>query len=105
SSPDLRWKVDVKGEGISSPIVHGERVFLTTAYPGRQHSKVIVLQTYGLPLLALVVLVLTLASLRPRPRDGASGGALLVLDGWLTRLLTLAFLGATVLAIFRPRTF
>lgn len=99
SSPDLQWKVEVKGDGISSPVVHGERVFLTTAYPGTEHAQVIALQTVGLPLLALIVLALTLLW------TGARGSALVVLDGWLTRLVTLAFLAASMLALFRPATF
>lgn len=33
---DVRWKVPVPGKGWSSPIVHGGRVFLTTAVPSEE---------------------------------------------------------------------
>lgn len=33
---DVRWKVPVPGKGWSSPIVHGGRVFLTTAVPSQE---------------------------------------------------------------------
>ena len=32
SSPNIKWKSEIPGEGISSPIVSNGRVFLTTAY-------------------------------------------------------------------------
>jgi outer membrane protein assembly factor BamB len=32
-STNVRWKVDVPGRGFSSPIVSGDRIFLTTAVP------------------------------------------------------------------------
>jgi outer membrane protein assembly factor BamB len=30
----IKWKVPVPGEGTSTPIIWGERVFVLTAYPG-----------------------------------------------------------------------
>jgi outer membrane protein assembly factor BamB len=105
SSPDLQWKVEVKGDGISSPIVQGDRVLLTTAYPGTEGGRVAALQNWGLPLLAVLLLGLTLASLRRRTPEPAAQGTLFVIDGWVTRALTVAFVGTMLLAIFAPSTF
>src|SRR5262249_28627166 len=32
---NVRWRVEVPGSGYSSPVVHGERVFLTTCLEGK----------------------------------------------------------------------
>lgn len=97
---DLLWKVPVKGEGISSPVVAGERVFLTSAYPGEEQSRALQLKRVGVPVLALLAALLGLARLR-RGFDARTGG-LARLDGALAALATLAFLGAALVATFRP---
>ncbi len=40
---DVAWKVDLPGEGESSPIVWGERIFLTTALEGGKQRAVLCL--------------------------------------------------------------
>jgi outer membrane protein assembly factor BamB len=102
-STDLLWKVEVKGEGISSPIVVGNRVFLTTAYPGTEQSRAQDLKRYGIPLLAAIAALLGLARLRRGldPATGAPGR----LDAGLTALATTGFLVGALLATFWPTVF
>src|SRR5687767_9788389 len=39
SESDIRWQTQLPGEGISSPVIWGERVFVTSAEPdlGKRH--------------------------------------------------------------------
>jgi len=106
-SPELLWKIQVRGDGISSPIVSGGRVFLTSAYPGIEHSTWQTLKLAGLPLLALFVV--GLATLwRPRrvPTPTPRLDPLVIrVDALATKLLTVVFLLAVMLAAFVPDLF
>lgn len=39
-SPELQWKVPVRGSGTSSPVVSDGKVYLTSAYQGEERSKI-----------------------------------------------------------------
>jgi outer membrane protein assembly factor BamB len=39
TSENIRWKISIPGLGLSSPIVWGNRIYLSTAISGRQDSK------------------------------------------------------------------
>jgi len=43
-STNIKWKVQVPGQGNSSPIVWGDRVFLTSAYDGGARLSMVALQ-------------------------------------------------------------
>lgn len=107
-SPDLRWRTELKGEGISSPIVSRGRVFVTTAYPGEEHSAWQNLKVVGMPLLALTVVLVGVLGLRRRAA-GAPGvppePLLFRLDALVTWTATCSFLAVSLLAAFRPRLF
>src|SRR5687767_5535847 len=38
-SANIRWKAQIRGDGNSSPIVSGDRVYLTTAYEGAMRNR------------------------------------------------------------------
>ena len=46
---NVRWKVDLPGAGLSSPIVSGERVFVTTAVPTGKKRAGVVSETFREP--------------------------------------------------------
>ncbi len=41
STENVRWRVEVPGSGNSSPVIWGERIFLTTAYDGGKRRSVL----------------------------------------------------------------
>ncbi len=110
-SGELKWTAELRGEGISSPIVSNGRVFVTTAYPGEEHSRAETLERAGLPALALLVLLFAMLALARRrrgtglPGEPRHGGVVFALDGLATLLVTVLFLGAALLATFAPRVF
>jgi hypothetical protein len=89
-SPELLWRVEVPGEGVSSPIVKSERVFLTTSYPNDPEASTVAVR-YGLPLVAVLALVLLFVR-RPRREESPERLVRFVagLDGLLAWLGTLA---------------
>ena len=109
-SPNVRWRTELPGEGISSPIVTGDRVFLTTAYEG-SGSKRLMLLLRGLTIALASGSVLALARRRffRRGAPGPEGtSAPTAADRWDARFTTAALfvflLGALVLAV-RPELF
>lgn len=89
-SPALLWKAAVPGEGISGPIVKGERVFVTTAYPNEPTAATAALRT-GLPLVALAaVALLFVRRARGGPRAGLLVRVLAGIDAAALWLGTLA---------------
>lgn len=103
-SPELIWKAEIPGEGISSPVVQGERVFLSTAYPGELGSGVAALRL-AIPLFALLALALLIRR-RPgeRPARGLAG-LVLKLDA-LALFAGVALVGVALnLLTFRPSLF
>ena len=105
-APSLRWRVEIEGEGISSPVVQDGRVYVTTAYPGEELSRVENLVDVGVPALGVLVVVLGLiALLSSRREEGAQRGFLGTLDLVATVAATGLFLVAILLALFRPRLF
>lgn len=70
-SPNIRWRMPIPGEGISSPVVSEGRVFVTTAYEGSRNAL-----TQRLALVATVVVVLLIVWLWLRGgRRGAAEGS------------------------------
>jgi len=112
-SPDLKWKVPLRGSGISSPIVHGGRVYLTTAYPGTEQSRAALFKLALAPALLLATLALWALALRRRAADrGAPGdvarglrGLLFRLDSLATGLTTLAFVAVALAITFESELF
>lgn len=96
-SRGIRWRTSIPGEGISSPIVSRDRVFVTTAYEGSSGRTVwwLVLASTA----ALALLYLTLVLMRRKVAPPAGSG----LDRWDRRIVSLAsgatFFLAVVLAI------
>jgi len=62
-SSNIKWKTAIPGRGHSSPIVSGDRLYLTTAYKSNRLFPVEILWKYGIFTLALLFTVtgLTLA--------------------------------------------
>lgn len=58
SQEAIAWAVDIVGEGHSSPIVHGDNIYLTTAYPAELSSR-----SVGMLRWTLLALVITLTGL------------------------------------------
>jgi outer membrane protein assembly factor BamB len=101
---NVRWKTRIGGNGISSPIVWGDRVFVTSAFESDEISVGRVL----VPGAAAVLLVLALASgfsaMRRRARDGEGEEAFVrrVVIRWLDPSVTIVsvagfMVGATLL--------
>lgn len=107
TSAELKWKQPLPGSGISSPIVSGDRVFVTTAYQGGQKAQI-----RGRTILALVVLggitVLALVIRRlARKKDIAEPPPgwvrfLVGLDGLAVIATTLGFVAIAVAAAAVP---
>lgn len=96
-SQAIRWRTEIPGQGISSPIVSHGRVFVTTSYPSSQNERV-----HDFILAATVVLALLLLLLIWRDRrlavgqgDSRSGRA----DRWDRRIVTSASIGCLLLAM------
>lgn len=91
----MRWKTAVPGSGNSSPIVVGDQVIVTTAYPATQREFAKQSYSYGLTLLALLV---GLSAIRILVRSSAlqppdSGG--------MARMVSLAaFAAAAFMVLF-----
>jgi outer membrane protein assembly factor BamB len=112
-SKSLLWKVEVPGEGISSPVVQGERIFLTTAYPGEVGAQMRTLKLVGVSaLLGIAVCVALLAlrrgkagpSMANEPTANVAGWRRLLVgaDALFVGLASLGFLGLAVVATFQP---
>lgn len=99
AGPQLAWRVPVRGRGISSPIVVGDRVFVTTA-----HRDGTWLDGCGATLLsALAALTLCVGGvLLCRRRRGSSW--LVSLDGACTLLTTLGFLAVALMTAVSPHS-
>ncbi|MBK9386870.1 MAG: PQQ-binding-like beta-propeller repeat protein [Planctomycetes bacterium] len=107
-SKQLLWKIEVPGEGISSPIVQGERVFLTTAYPGEVGAQMRTLKLVGVSALLGLAALIALLALRARGGSAAAKG----LAGWrrlfvradalFVALASLGFTALAVVATFQP---
>ena len=76
ATQNVKWKVPVPGDGNSSPIVWGDRIFLTTAYDGgRRLSVVAFRRTDGTKLWETFAPAgrTDVGSLQERPRVGDAG--------------------------------
>ncbi len=107
---NIRWKVPIPGHGISSPIAHEGKVFVTTAYPGSERVVAGTLAKWGIvgaACLALITLCWRLATCRRgRESDEPSWMARTrLLDSPAFVLTTLVFLAAAVAAVIRPSEF
>jgi outer membrane protein assembly factor BamB len=89
----IRWRTSIPGEGISSPIVSGDRVFVTTAYEGsrgKSTRRLVLLSTS-----ALALVFLALVRKRSPAAAGGSGG----IDRWDRRFVSLASGAFVLLAV------
>ncbi len=72
-SPNVRWSTTIPGEGISSPVVSGDRVFLTTGYESPTRLRLRAISVYSIAALGAVFLLLVLGWVSrrgDRPRAG-----------------------------------
>ncbi len=93
----VRWRTEIPGDGISSPIVADGRVFLTTAYesPGIDRMRTVA----GVSAIALTLLFLILFGRERRRRRDAAGAANAPWEARIVTGVSLFFvLVATVLA-------
>ena len=97
-SPALAWRAKVPGSGISSPVVEGGRVFVTTAYEGEVGGDTAAIQL-GVPVLAVFAVLLALGF---RRRNAEEKHFLGDLDATLVLLGTIAFVGAALVVLFQP---
>jgi len=109
-SPDkgIRWKTPIPGKGHSSPIVVGDSVLVTTAYPTGKGETLKRIAAWGTLLLTLAiagaaVALAALASRRDPPpglAQAVAGGFLCLAFGALAQLSHVAFarFGATELS-------
>jgi outer membrane protein assembly factor BamB len=67
-SENVAWRVGVPGRGISSPVVHDGRVFLTTAYPGWQRTALS--HSVNATVLGLAALTILMILLSRKRREG-----------------------------------
>ncbi|MBL8898150.1 MAG: PQQ-like beta-propeller repeat protein [Planctomycetes bacterium] len=104
----LLWKVEVPGEGISSPIVQGERIFLTTAYPGELGAQMRTLKLVGVSALLGFAALFALFGLRRRAAPTFLAGSfgwrrwLVVVDALIAVLASLGFAALALVATFQP---
>jgi outer membrane protein assembly factor BamB len=82
------WKTPIKGRGFSSPVVVGDKIFITTAYETAKGSTARAVATYAVGILALgllaqvaVCVIGTLAREWPTERKLAHGTGVMVLTG------------------------
>lgn len=111
-SANIKWKTKIPGEGCSSPIVSGNRVFVTTAWESSMPQIVRRVSTITGCLLAaiflLVVLARLIARLRKAPRrnhptgDRPLGGTL---NAIITTLSTALFFLLLVLLFLFPERY
>ncbi len=81
-SANVRWRAAIPGEGISSPIVVGDRVFVTTAYEGAEGDLSNLVVRGAAVLLAAIAALLAAVGLR-RTADGRRRATRLVATGSL----------------------
>ncbi len=104
--PNVRWRTPIPGEGTSSPIASNGRVFVTTAYEGRQGALLDRLLVGGVLGLALVFLWLAVRALRRAPHDAAAPRrALERRDSRLVAGVSLAFVVVAVALALAPDAF
>jgi outer membrane protein assembly factor BamB len=98
---EVLWKTPIPGEGVSSPIVKDDRVYLTTAYEGTERHPLdspafwaILVLAVGAAGLALTQVPAAYRTFAPRP------GMMTALAAWTTGVLVL-----TVVVLAKPRWF
>ncbi len=111
-SANIRWKTRLSGHGVSSPIISGNRVFVTTSFESRQAARmerIILCAGAGLIGLTLVGWVFRWAQARRRhvrgepsnwPCDKAGWA-----DEWLILVVILIFLGLACCTTIMPTQF
>jgi outer membrane protein assembly factor BamB len=112
NSPNIKWKVSIPGDGVSSPVVSNGRVVLTTAFesPGLLVAQEIVrTASLGLAVVLLGAILLSLIkSLTERfKKDTQPGqtGVFAYFDCILTATASVCFICAALVAILRPQYF
>lgn len=109
-SPELKWKVPVRGMGISSPIVSNGKVFVTSAYQGEERSKIRGVTIGVMVILAgLAILGLVLGWFRRRANEDAEETThprwvrlLCGLDGLAVFLTALGFTALALVGTLQP---
>jgi outer membrane protein assembly factor BamB len=98
---NIAWTTKVKGSGHSSPVVHGNALYVTTAYPtvqGKKTKAALTISAYGLAVLVTILGGRTLADACRTRRVGLRG--ILSLFGLAT--FSLALLLIVLLVLFGP---
>ena len=98
----IRWKTLIPGRGLSSPIVFGDRIYVTTAYTamtGVLLQNALRLFTLGL-LLALTALALRVVGHRCHPIRSPTIGDLVAAISVMAVVLVLAIIGCFGDALF-----
>jgi len=111
-SPNIRWKTRLSGYGVSSPIVSGDRVFVTTSFDSRRAARMeLFIRIAGAILIGLTLLGWSLRWIEARrsllraepsnwPRNRAGWA-----DEWLILAVVLCFLGLAFCTTLVPTQF
>ena len=89
SEENVRWKAPVNGDGISSPIVWGDQVFVTTAIESSKRTRT----AWGVAGIVAVLLALTLLAVATcsRPHEAEkSTSRFYSSSGWWVSILALS---------------
>lgn len=97
-SSNVRWRTEIPGEGISSPIAVGDRVFVTTAYETSGWTSGLGLSRLAIVALSLLALAMILRKSGAGPGKTVLGFSLL----FLVIALTLAIRPETLLESGNP---
>jgi outer membrane protein assembly factor BamB len=93
---DVSWKTQVPGFGFSSPVVHGDKIYLTTAYETATRSNTRKTLTYSSVLLAWGLFVIV-SGLALRTAGNQAGEGVRFLTG--ARAFSLMFMSLLVLGV------
>lgn len=112
SAPNIKWKTQLPGRGCSSPIVSGNRVFVTTAYENHLPKVIRTISLYTASLLTivffLVVALTSVARFKRRSRSDTpphhyAVGRLFGVVG--TGIATVIFFGLLILMFAFPQRY
>jgi len=91
---NVRWKTPLPGRGVSSPIVSGKQVYVTTAYEVDSAQSIHALIRWGLPAIAICFLLATVAACLKKPIrwEWTAIGRLLLVLGFFASMAILEFI-------------